>query len=100
MSREEALRIVRDAYVSNQLPFGSAMNRHHDVQGETRAHDLVKPLVRLALKSPEHVATFRHAPHAVRPRLSTPLRRTFFSFALLARLSSRAEAMPSSRSMS
>lgn len=42
------LRIGRDAHVSNQLPFGSAMNRHHDVQRETRAHDLVKPLVRLA----------------------------------------------------
>jgi len=35
------LCIGRDAHVSNQLPFGSAMNRYHDVQRETRAHDLV-----------------------------------------------------------
>src|SRR5690348_2187850 len=67
------LSIGRDARVSNQLPFGSAMNRHHDVQRETRAHDLVKPLVRLALKSPEHVATLRHAPHAVRPQAEYPV---------------------------
>jgi hypothetical protein len=69
----ERLRIGRDAHVSNQLPFGSAMNRHHDVQRETRAHDLVKPLVRLALKSPEHAATLRHAPHAVRPQTEHPV---------------------------